>query len=96
MADESADFIQPRARITQAELDAQKRAGWIAFHPETYCHRCGGPNISWHVDSETWNRVMRPDGETGRWSEIICPTCFVELAGFPHVELNIDLSKVRS
>jgi hypothetical protein len=89
----TGDFIQPRACITQAELDAQEVKGWIAFHPETYCHRCGGPNISWHVASETWNRVMRPNGETGRWGEIVCPICFVELAGFPHAELIIQETK---
>jgi len=91
----SEDFIQPRPGITQAQLDAQKRKGWTGFHPEDYCHRCGGPNISWHTDSETWNRVMRPNGETGRWGEIICPICFVELAGFPHAELKVELKVGR-
>jgi hypothetical protein len=84
------DFVQPNRRITQAELDAQARKGWTEFHPEEFCHRCGGPNISWHVDSQAWNRVMRPDGETGRWAEIICPLCFVELAGDPHVEIQVS------
>jgi hypothetical protein len=50
-------------------------------HPEDYCHRCGGPNISWYTPSGVWNPVMRPEGESGKWSEIICPQCFVELAG---------------
>lgn len=92
MAD--SDFIQPHLRITQAELDAQRRKGWTDFHPEAFCHRCGGPNVSWHVDSETWNAVMRPAGETGRWGEIICPVCFVELAGSPHAVITVDLREV--
>lgn len=84
------DFIQPRKHITQAQLDAQRRKGWPDFHPEDVCHRCGGTNISWSTDSADWNRVMRPKGETGRWAEIICPTCFVELAGRPHVVIVIN------
>lgn len=57
-------------------------------HPEDYCHKCGGPNISWHVDSADWNRVMRTNG-VEESNEIICPLCFVQAAGNPHVELVI-------
>jgi hypothetical protein len=90
------DFIQPKVRITQAELDSQRRKGWPDFHPEDFCHRCGGPNISWSVDSEAWNSVMRPVCETGRWSEIICPICFVELAGGVHCQVTVDLKEASS
>jgi hypothetical protein len=93
---EPSDFIQPWPRIHQAQLDAARRNGWVDFHPEHFCHRCGNRNISWHVDSAVWNRVMRPNGEDGRWGEIICPTCFVDLAGEPHVELVLpDLPEER-
>lgn len=51
-------------------------------HPEDYCHRCDGPNISWFTPGAVWDPVMRPDGDgTWKWEEIICPPCFVELAG---------------
>jgi hypothetical protein len=71
-------------RITLDALrDRQRRDGWPDIHPEDYCHRCGGPNVSWFVDSPVWNAVMRPDGPDSpwRWQEIICPPCFIELAG---------------
>jgi hypothetical protein len=50
-------------------------------HPEDYCHRCGGDNVSWSAPSPLWNEVMRggdinaPDDYQG----IICPTCFIKL-----------------
>lgn len=51
-------------------------------HPEDYCHRCGGRNLSWWCDSDLWNAVMRPDGQGSPWlwNEIICPQCFADLA----------------
>jgi hypothetical protein len=50
-------------------------------HPEDYCHRCGGPNISWFTPGAVWDPVMRPiPGAPWKWQEIICPPCFVELA----------------
>lgn len=52
----------------------------IVNHPEDYCHRCLGPNLSWYIDSDVWNDIMRPAGqEEWLWSEIICPACFAEL-----------------
>jgi hypothetical protein len=48
----------------------------VARHPENYCHRCGGRNISWFAPSLIWNEAVRDKGEPG----IICPLCFVELA----------------
>lgn len=85
-------------RKTQADFDAQHDTGWPDFHPEDYCHRCGMPNISWHVDSDVWNLVMRPDGHEAawQWDEIICPVCFVQLAGGPHVELEVSLRTRRT
>ena len=47
--------------------------------PESYCHRCKGPNVSWAAPSPLWNAVMRR-GDSRLWNEIICPTCFVTLA----------------
>lgn len=51
-------------------------------HPESYCHRCGGPNVAWHAPSPLWNEVMRGGDINGpwKWDEIICPTCFAVLA----------------
>lgn len=82
-------FIQPQRRITQAELDAQRRKGWPDFHPEDFCHRCGGPNTTWWVANDVWDYVMRPGGAWEQWNGIICPSCFGEMAGC-HFELKID------
>lgn len=52
-------------------------------HPESYCHRCGGPNIwSWHAPSPLWNYVMRGGLMSGAedFNGIVCPICFAELA----------------
>lgn len=67
----------------------------IVNHPEEFCHRCLGSNLSWHIDSAVWNAVMRPAGqEEWLWSEIICPQCFAELFeamfGPAHFELKLD------
>lgn len=51
-------------------------------NPESYCHRCGGPNITWSAPSPLWNAVMRGgsiDG-TDEHDGIICPACFALLA----------------
>lgn len=45
-------------------------------HPEDYCHKCGGPNITWFAPSPIWNKSVREHGE----KEILCPVCFVQLA----------------
>lgn len=68
--------------IDHADLDAQRAKGWTDFHPEDFCHRCGHPNVSWYIDSLTWNQVMRGGDEWawGAWAEIICIPCFIELA----------------
>lgn len=67
----------------------------IVNHPEEFCHRCLGVNFSWHIDSDVWNAVMRPEGqEEWLWSEIICPQCFAELFeerfGLAHFELRLS------
>lgn len=51
-------------------------------HPEDYCNRCGGPNVSWVAPSPLWNAVMRGGCINGplEFNEIICPTCFFILA----------------
>jgi hypothetical protein len=65
--------------VTPDEIDAQRASGWTDFHPEEYCHRCGGKNVwSWHVDSDRFNVAMGPPAEH-QWNGIICPGCFVEL-----------------
>jgi len=56
--------------------------GRATAHPESYCHRCGGANVSWSAPSPLWNQVMRGGDIDGPWEfdEIICPTCFAVLA----------------
>lgn len=44
-------------------------------HPEDYCHRCGGRNISWHTENKLWNSLIRDAGHP----KILCPICFDEI-----------------
>ncbi len=64
-------------------------------HPESYCHRCYGKNLSWSIDSGIWNAIMRPDGPDSPWlwDEIICPACFAELfeAKYPLTSFVLSL-----
>ena len=39
-------------------------------HPEDTCQQCGGRNVIWWVDRETWQSVMHGEG-------VVCPTCFM-------------------
>lgn len=67
-------------RSGPAPRPAPKPDRMIVTHPEDYCHRCLGKNLSWSMDNETWNAVMRgPDAPEYTWGEIICPQCFAEL-----------------
>ena len=52
-------------------MATQRAAGWPDWHPEDYCHRCGGRNASWHVDSDRFNAAMGKPSEH-RWNGIIC------------------------
>jgi hypothetical protein len=64
--------------VTLEEIDAQREAGWPDFHPEDYCHRCGGRNVSsWFVDSDRFNDAFGPP-EVHPYNGIVCPGCFVE------------------
>jgi hypothetical protein len=85
-----------KPRKTRADFDRQRASGWPDFHPEDYCHRCGNPNPSWWVAGPVWNLVIRTDREPGdRWNEIICPSCFAELAGDITFELRVDPNTTR-
>jgi hypothetical protein len=42
-------------------------------HPEDFCEKCGGRNITWFAPSPLWNKYAVEYG-------ILCPLCFVELA----------------
>jgi hypothetical protein len=64
--------------VTIEEIDAQRAAGWPDFHPEDFCHRCGGKNPTWFIDSDRFNMAMGPT-ERHLWNGIICPGCFVDL-----------------
>lgn len=61
--------------VTLDEIDRQRELGWPDFHPEDYCHRCGGRNLSWFVESDLFNTAY-----PGRhpYNGIVCPGCFVE------------------
>lgn len=69
--------------VTLQDIADQRDRGWPDFGPESFCHRCGRPNVtSWHVDSELWNAAVRkPDGtpiDGYPNSEIICLPCFTK------------------
>lgn len=49
-------------------------------HPESYCHRCGGPNTTWSAPSPLWNAVMRAEDGSDEFDGIVCPVCFALLA----------------
>jgi hypothetical protein len=65
------------------------------IHPESFCHRCRGRNISWFAPDYIWVEVMRDgdvNNEKWKWNEIICPLCFYELArekGYVFCEVDI-------
>jgi hypothetical protein len=68
-----------RLSVTIAEIDEQRRLGWPDFHPEDYCHRCGGINVpSWSVDSDRFNAALGPYLEQP-YNGIVCPGCFARL-----------------
>lgn len=70
---------EERLRVTLAEIDEQRKFGWPDFHPERYCHRCGGLNVrSWAVDSDRFNAAMGSINQH-LWNGIVCPGCFVDL-----------------
>jgi len=76
--------------VTPDEIRQQRTLGWPDFHPETYCHECGRPNIrAWH--SPEWVQL------TGSHSGILCPVCFAALDPDAiwcirrHVEPDADL-----
>lgn len=64
--------------VTLADIDKQRELGWPDFHPEDFCHRCGGKNLNWFVDSDRFNLAMgQPDVQP--FNGIVCPGCFVTL-----------------
>lgn len=65
--------------VTPEQIVEQRAKGWPDFHPEDYCHRCGGRNVySWHAPNEVWNQLR--EAELLPASDIVCPQCFTELA----------------
>lgn len=67
--------MKPSVKLS--EIDEQRALGWPDFHPEDYCHRCGGRNPSWWVDSDRFNMAFGPP-EQHPYQGIVCPGCFVE------------------
>ena len=65
------------ARWVHPEVIKEQRSlGWPHFHPETFCHRCGGMNVrSWWVDSDRFNAAVGALGLA--YTAILCPGCFV-------------------
>jgi len=48
----------------------------MSDHPEDFCDRCGGKNISWQVESDRWNaatEALKLSSEV-----VLCPSCFVQ------------------
>lgn len=84
-----------RVSVTIDEIEEQRAKGWPDFHPEHFCHRCGGRNVTWWIDSTAWNPIMRPEGPEARWrwNEIICIACYVELFDiqFPLTGFRLDI-----
>ena len=66
-----------KSSLTITELENQRRLGWPDYHPEDYCHRCGGRNLSWWVDSDRFNAAFGSHSEHP-YEGIVCPGCFVE------------------
>lgn len=56
---------------TPATIAAQRAAGWPEWHPEDYCHRCGGTNPPWVTDAHLWTVGA------GLY-DILCITCWVD------------------
>lgn len=70
------ETLSPRvlSPVHPHEIVIQRERGWVDFHPETYCHRCGQRNLkAWYTDNSLWNQVM------GDYRGIVCPQCFTEL-----------------
>jgi len=79
------DYAARYLSVDTADIAAQRDSGWPDFHPEDFCHRCGHQNVSWYIDSDAWNPVMRGGNVDGwEWQEIICIPCFIELAEDHH------------
>ncbi len=68
--------LEFRLSVHPDEIKEQRKLGWAEFHPETFCHRCGGKNVrSWFVAHEYFNSAVEALGLTS--AAIICPGCFV-------------------
>ena len=63
--------------VTPEGIAEQRRLGWRDWHPETFCHRCGGRNVqSWYVESDRFNLAFGPPDQHP-YNGIVCPGCFV-------------------
>lgn len=71
------EVTELKPSVSIEEIDEQRRLGWPDFHPEDYCHRCGGRNPVWWVDSDRFNMAFGPP-EQHPYNGIVCPGCFVE------------------
>jgi len=65
------------ATLLPGALEAERANGWVNFHPERFCHNCGGRNItSWATTAAEWNRT-----DCGRiGGGIVCPQCLTRKA----------------
>ena len=70
-ADKSIKHINPKLIVEQ------RAKGWVDFHPEDFCHRCGNRNPVWYVDSDRWNLAV-DHLDRGNLT-VLDPACFIEL-----------------
>lgn len=88
----AARVLREVGYMPPADIVAQRAKGWVDFHPETYCNRCGQRNVwAWFTPSPVWNAVMRPQGQASEQWGIVCPQCLTELAAELHPNLVWEL-----
>jgi len=76
--DETRAFRRAHLTVTPERIAKNDEAGEPDFSSEDYCHRCGGPNPTWSVDSDRFNAALGA-GIDPVWRGIVCPGCFVWL-----------------
>lgn len=65
-------------RVTLEYIEAQRIANFPDMHPEDYCHRCGGRNVTWYAPQDIWQEAVKYQLQRGI-SGICCPSCLVQM-----------------
>ncbi len=82
-------YKHPQFVVVPDDIIAERANGWVNFHPEDFCHRCGQRNVhAWHIDSAVWNSVVGGPVDS-EWEGIVCPQCFTELHEQVHGRTSI-------